>query len=254
MCKVFHARTMAVCMHKAVTATHPTPASLQKADRCIQAGLILRTNSYGHKPDPATHRRSRVTSIPASPQPPQIILCTSVAPPKYQQIITHAPNNESRQTKVTFVMLCMNVQLDCNVSYVIGLNVHCNRQRVSPKFKWCASRQESYAPVPPLSSHQSYLTTTKNLPSRIRKRLIAISSLQASGQRNPTKMARQSFAVGHELSARNLEGRSLTELTRHYTCRWLASCTLRAPRPMGICQLHANQSMHRVLGCNLEKR
>lgn len=49
----------------------------------------------------------------------------------------------STQTKVTFVMLCMNVQLDCNVSYVIGLNVHCNRQRVSPKFKWCASRQES---------------------------------------------------------------------------------------------------------------
>lgn len=157
MCKVFHARIMAVCMHKAVTAIHSTLASLQKA------GLIFRTNSYGHKPDPAKHRRSRLTSIPASPQPPQSILCTSVAPPKYQQIVgwlTHAPNNESRQTKVRFVMLCMNVQLDCNVSYVIGLNVHCNRQRVSPKFKWCASRQESYAPVPPLSSHQSYLTAT----------------------------------------------------------------------------------------------
>ena len=30
---------------------------------------------------------------------------------------------------------------------------------------------------------------------------------QPSGQRNPTKIARQSFAVGHELSARNLEER-----------------------------------------------
>lgn len=133
------------------------------------------------------------------------------------------PNNESRQTKVTFVMLCMNVQLDCNVSYVIGLNLHCNRQRVSPKFKWCASTQQTgiictrasfeFSPKLPNCYY------CKNFPSRIRKRLIAISSLQASGQRNPTKMARQSFAVGHELSARNLEGRSLTELSGHHTCR-----------------------------------